>query len=244
MEEFFKNIEACTPFERKRKLAEYTNNFDLNLLVEFSNEFVKYCWREFVKRHNCLPFGIIPDKEAGTVYLNEFEFPFYTFQRNKVNKEIHTEYFNENLDYLSFHSFMNTFLREIETILENKYGEIATTEFSFNPCITPKNKPANYYPLIFTSEVSYKCFLEYTKKHVIEFYSDYSYLKKRMEHERLIHKHTDNEFMEFLFKVLGLITEKNFEEYQCKHDNKLKSLGKSYSIQRENNFNIVFETLI
>ena len=85
---------------------------------------------------------------------------------------------------------------------------------------------ANFYPLLF----------------IIDFYSDYSYLKKRLEKEKLIHNHKDNDFMKIIYEDMKLISVKNYNEYNI--NNKLKSLEKSYSVQRENNFNIVFEELL
>lgn len=101
----------------------------------------------------------------------------------------------------------------------------------------------NPFPLMFLSNDVYNCFIEY-KKHIIDFYTDYSYLKKRLENEKLIHRHTDNDFIKFLFKELNFISEKNYEDYQIKYESKLKSLSKSYSEHRCNNFNIVFKEFI
>jgi hypothetical protein len=101
----------------------------------------------------------------------------------------------------------------------------------------------NQYPLLFVSDNAYKCFNEYVKKHIIEFYTDYSYLKKRLEHEKIIHKHKDIDFINFLLNDLKIITDKNYEKFVV-NDSKLKSLDKSRSEQRENNFNTVFKELL
>ena len=108
--------------------------------------------------------------------------------------------------------------------------------------IEPKTEN-NPFPLMFVNENVYSCFLDY-KKHIIEVHTDYSYLKKRLENLKLIHKHTDNDFMNFLFNDIKFISKKDFENYTYKYESKLKSLTKSYSEQRENNFNIVFENLL
>lgn len=101
----------------------------------------------------------------------------------------------------------------------------------------------NPFPLVFINSEVYNCFLNY-KKHIIDFYTDYSYLKKRLEKLKLIHKHTDNDFMTFLLNNLKFIKQKEFDDYNIKYESKLKSLQKSHSEQRENNFNNVFESLI
>ena len=94
---------------------------------------------------------------------------------------------------------------------------------------------------LFINSMVYYCFLEY-RKHIIDFYTDYSYLKKRLEKEKLIHNHKDNDFMRIVFEELQLISSKNYNEYCI--NGKLKSMQKSYSIQRQNNFNIVFDELL
>ena len=101
----------------------------------------------------------------------------------------------------------------------------------------------NPYPLMFISKGVYDSFLEY-KKHIIDFYIDYSYLKKRLEKEKLIHNHKDNYFMEFLFKDLKLISKKNLDKYYSDYDGKLRCLSKCKSENRLNNFNIVFNSFL
>jgi hypothetical protein len=105
--------------------------------------------------------------------------------------------------------------------------------------VNSENK--NPYPLVFLNFDVYNCFLEY-QKHIIDFYIDFSYLKKRLENEKLIHYHKDNDFMRIVFEEIKLISEKRHNEYFVM--GKLKSLKKSFSTQRENNFNIIFKDLI
>ncbi len=102
------------------------------------------------------------------------------------------------------------------------------------------HNPTALYSLFVNSKV-FDCFLEY-QKHIIDFYTDYSYLKKRLEKEKLIYNYKDNDFMRIVYEELQLISSKNYDEYCI--NNKLKSLQKSYSVQRENNFNIVFDSLL
>ena len=74
---------------------------------------------------------------------------------------------------------------------------------------------------------------------IIDYYLDYSYLKKRLENLNLIHSIKDNEFMRILYEEMELISKKDYEEYSIK--NKLSSLNKSSSTNRENNFNNIFD---
>jgi hypothetical protein len=99
----------------------------------------------------------------------------------------------------------------------------------------------NLFPLLFINQDVYKCFIEY-QKHIIDSYIDYSYLKKRLEAEKLTYYHTDNAFMKIIFEDVKSISKKKYDDYDVV--GKLKSLDKSYSVQRENNFNIVFEAVL
>jgi hypothetical protein len=97
----------------------------------------------------------------------------------------------------------------------------------------------NPYPLIFISAAVYLKFIEYTSTKIIDYYSDYSYLKKRLEHEKLTHNIKDNEFMRIVFEEMKFIKSKDYSDY-CEIG-KLSSLKKSSSANRENNFNYIFD---
>ena len=99
----------------------------------------------------------------------------------------------------------------------------------------------NPYPFIFVNADTYNCFKDYTEKHILDFHLDYSYLKKRLEKEKLIHNQKDNDFAKFLFEN-KFISESKYGKYII--ENKFYSLKKSTSNQRENNFNNVFEKLL
>ena len=107
-----------------------------------------------------------------------------------------------------------------------------------NTSISEVNE-VNPYPLIFISADIYLKFIEYALNNIIDYYLDYSYLKKRLENLNLIHSIKDNEFMRILYEEMELISKKDYEEYSLK--NKLSSLNKSSSTNRENNFNNIFD---
>ena len=110
-------------------------------------------------------------------------------------------------------------------------------------CDYENEENENPYPFIFvgTNSDVYDRFIEYSEKHIIDFYIDYSYLKKRLEKEKLIHNIKDNDFMKTLFEKMCLISQANYDCYLEKYESKLRSLGKSYNTNRENNFNNIFE---
>lgn len=77
-------------------------------------------------------------------------------------------------------------------------------------------KNINPYPLLFINFEVYRGFLEYTKNHIIEFYKDYSYLKKRLQKEKLIHYHKDTDFLNFIFNEMKLIKKSDYDNYFIK----------------------------
>ena len=99
----------------------------------------------------------------------------------------------------------------------------------------------NPYPRLFvTGDIYYK-FIEYTNTKILDWYLDFSYLKKRLEHEKMIFHTKDNEFMRIVHNEMSLqqLKDNYYEDYKVK--NKLVSLNKSCSSQRENNFNKTFD---
>jgi len=127
--------------------------------------------------------------------------------------------------------YKNGVKRKIKFLSE----ELESLSGAFN---TEEKTDVNPYPDIFKSFDIYTKFIEYTSKHIIDFYIDYSYLKKRLEHEKFIHITKDNEFMRIVFEDMKLIKQKQYDDYVVK--NKLISLKKSTSANRENNFNNIF----
>ena len=112
-------------------------------------------------------------------------------------------------------------------VFEEKLKELNAEVISDNP-----------YPLLFVSKKVYDDFITYTSMHIIDYYLDYSYLKKRLDKENLIHGTMDNDFMKIIYDDMELISERVYKDYQI--TNKLYSLNKSSSVARENNFNNVF----
>ena len=100
------------------------------------------------------------------------------------------------------------------------------------------NDEYNPFESLFINGNVYKNFIFYTSNHIIDYYIDFSYLKKRLEFEGLIYRIKDNDFMIIIHSNLKLIKDKQYDDYLKKY--KLSSLKKSYSASRENNFNNTF----
>ena len=133
---------------------------------------------------------------------------------------------NESIEVMQFVS--DEFYREFDYSARAK---IKFLEGKFN-------NEHNPLPLLFTSGKVYNEFISYTSSHIIDYYLDYSYLKKRLEAEGLIHRTKDNDFMEIIHDDMELISDRDYENYKIK--NKLSSLNKSFSANRDNNFNNTF----
>lgn len=91
---------------------------------------------------------------------------------------------------------------------------------------------------IFKKKETYNQFIEYTEKHIIEPYKDYSFLFQHLKHKKLIHNTKHLDFIKWLLSA-KFITEKRYEEFNGKGG--FRSLNKSSSNERENNFNNIFK---
>lgn len=170
---------------------------------------------------------------------NDFIDSYINSQNEIINKTI--EYFipvsgYESLELIQF--LKKDFIEEFIRSSKKKIKFLENRLYVLNTSIIEDNE-VNPYPLIFISANIYLKFIEYTHKHIIDYYLDYSYLKKRLENLNLIHSIKDNEFMRILYEEMELISKKDYEEYSIK--NKLSSLNKSSSTNRENNFNNIFD---
>lgn len=127
-----------------------------------------------------------------------------------------------------FEEFISSSKRKID-FLQNKLHSISISNIDLNP-----------YPNLFISREVYNGFMKYVSSYIVEPYIDYSFLKKRLEKDDLIHKITDKKFMLFIYEELNLISEKMYFRFLDKE--KFSSLGKTNATHRVNNFNLVFDS--
>lgn len=160
----------------------------------------------------------------------------YSFKSDYEQRSIKKRYYDIKLTPEDEKVFKKMWLRHYISVLSKIVSNIRT--------VTNNSKQVeidNPYPLIFINDKVYQSFKQYTtskSKYIIDYYIDYSFLKKRLEEERLIHNIKDNDFMRVLYEEMKLISERDYKDYQIK--NKLYSLNKSSSVARENNFINVF----
>jgi hypothetical protein len=220
---------------------ELINDYLINFIIRYCDLCVKYHFNEFVEYQKKLGLEILklqfpkPKKRLGIllrsldIINNEI-----TFGRSR----------NINIPPFDYNEYSKRIF--LLTLLEKKEifeSEIILIQKELKDKLNTQIEQLNPYPLIFINENVYNCFMDY-QKYIIEFYTDYSYLKKQLEYLKLIHKQTDNDFMKFLLNDLKFITQKNYDDYCYKYESKLKSLSKSRSDPRLNNFNIVFSQFL
>lgn len=170
---------------------------------------------------------------------NDFIEKYINSQQEIINKAIKYSIEIDGYEPLELIQFLKKdFFDEFIRSSKKKIEFLENRLYVINTSISEVNE-VNPYPLIFISADIYLKFIEYASNNIIDYYLDYSYLKKRLEHEKIIHSIKDNEFMRILYEEMELISKKDYEEYSLK--NKLSSLNKSSSTNRENNFNNIFD---
>lgn len=126
-------------------------------------------------------------------------------------------------------------------LLENRINELiqeySSKKTSIKEQPQQKNNSETSTSTIFIETISNEKFNNYLKLHIVEPYVDYSYLFQRMLKENIIVKTKHLDFVNWLYSN-NHITE-NIKDLIIKN-NGFRSLSKSYSTQRENNFNNVF----
>lgn len=245
--------------------AEYLKNYD-SLLNDYLNQYIDNEIEDFKKLQIEKYKYALNFVELIVRPYNFDELP--SFVDMILFKDLMCHFEIQNNDIKSYQDFYRSFENKnfefsLDLALNNKYNDLIKSfqkiikllEYDFeNILITEqvslseKNENQQQlldspYPLIFISKGVYDSFFEY-KKHIIDFYIDYSYLKKRLEKEKLIHYHKDSHFMEFLFNDLKFISKRDLDKYYSDYEGKLRSLSKSKSENRLNNFNNVFESFL
>ncbi|WP_123905620.1 hypothetical protein [Chryseobacterium sp. ERMR1:04] len=90
---------------------------------------------------------------------------------------------------------------------------------------------------IFKEKSTYKQFVKYSKNHIVNGFVDYSYLFQKMKQLEFVFNHKHFKYIDWLNEN-NFITERDYEEFLKNAG--FRSLSKSYSEQRENNFSNIF----
>lgn len=91
---------------------------------------------------------------------------------------------------------------------------------------------------IFKEKSTYKHFIRYANDHIINSFVDYSFLFQNLKNLELIFNHKHLKYIDWLYEN-NFIKEKEYDEFI--ENGGFRSLSKSSSEQRENNFNNIFD---
>lgn len=137
-----------------------------------------------------------------------------------------------------FDEYLNSY-KSCYISLKNEYGRYFKEAFLLE--IDGKSSGNKIPPVwegIFKNERYFNAFYNYKNKYILDINIDYSYLFQRMLIENFIYPIKHKDFIKWLSKF-ELI--KDYEYHKLNEKGGFMSLLKSTSIQRTNNFNIVFE---
>lgn len=228
--------------------------------LDFNNIFYKY----FVE--NKEDSDLIKKQKADSLFIGLKKCIDYLWERGSISTiDMHVEEKLSELHNLirsndlyiyalpTYHIYKN--FKKLYDILWNQYSTFIDTSkhkfsnfYSNSPITKAESSDKenikidithNPYPDTFKLGDTYNCFLKYTQRHIVEPYADYSYLFQRLLHEKLIYKTTQKDFFSWLHNN-KFITDKVYHYFFEKGH--FRSLDKSSTIQRENNFNNIFNT--
>ena len=107
--------------------------------------------------------------------------------------------------------------------------------FLANRFINRQESTDDYFP--FRRKIYLEYFNEYTNRHIIDDFVDYSYLFQRLNEKGMIYNMEHKKFMHWLFDK-DYITQNQYKKFIVK--NSFYTLRKSTKAERENNFNNIF----
>lgn len=157
----------------------------------------------------------------------EDKIPFTSALKNKIsNSKKYLE--KQVIRKDSFEALPSKVLQISLSELENSLNRIESNQMS---------SESEIWENFFTNQINYINFKKYISSFIVDEYTDYSFLFQKMLQNKFIYRIKHKEFIEWL-KKHEFITQRIFEKI-ASYPN-LKSLNKSYSVARENNFNNTF----
>ena len=232
--------------------------FYLVIFKDFTDEELHGCFLKYIENlfrgiaNQDYKFFVFKDfSKEYNFHLSDFKLDFpASSELDFITKLLNfqNELDNRKLEYLIPYSSNRKF--DVIKFLSNEFFE--EREYDTKKKITflqnrmevikGLRKPDNPFHKVFIDGETYQCFSKYLKKHIVEPYIDWSYLKKRLEKERLIHRITDIDFINFIFKDLEAIKSKTHDKLIT--EGRFKTLKNCRSSQRDNNFNVVFSAVL
>ena len=125
----------------------------------------------------------------------------------------------------------------VKWMFDNEYVDDRKIKFVLPKGSKQNNMELGIFP--FKDLKYYNCFIEYiNRKHIIDYFIDFSYLFQRIKYEDFIYPIKHAQFIDWL-KAEDFINDKQYSKF--KEENGFRSLDKSHSNNRAVNFNTVFE---
>ena len=153
--------------------------------------------------------------------------PFTSALKNKItNSKKYLE--KQVIRKDSFEALPSKVLQISLSELENSLNLIESNQMS---------SESEIWENFFTNQINYINFKKYISSFILDYYTDYSFIFQKMLKKKLIYRIKHKEFITWLFKH-EFINQRIFDKLDSYKS--LKSLRKSSSEARENNFNNTF----
>ena len=180
-------------------------------------------YRDSLETKIKIEFRIISENTKIRLSNIDDKIPFTSALKNKItNSKKYLE--KQVIRKDSFEALPSKVLQISLSELENSLNRIESDQMS---------SESEIWENFFTNQINYINFKKYISSFIVNEYTDYSFLFQKMLKKKFIYKIEHKEFMEWLRKH-QFISERVFDIMYSKGG--FKSLSKSYSVARENNF--------
>ena len=184
-------------------------------------------YRDSLETKIKIEFRIISENTKIRLSNIDDKIPFINALKNKItNSKKYLE--KQVIKKDSFEALPSKVLQISLSELENSLNLIESNQMS---------SESEIWENFFTNQINYINFKKYISSFILDYYTDYSFIFQNMLDKKLIYRIKHKEFITWLFKH-QLINQRIFDKLDSYKS--LKSLRKSYSVARENNFNKTF----
>ncbi|RKE91908.1 hypothetical protein [Ichthyenterobacterium magnum] len=226
--------------ETKSKIFDWSTLKNFLTVTSFAKlnylDEIVFRTEKFIELYNGFDNAIIKKFEKKFVYESEFRagYTIYDFRMILINeneiRNLPNNTDNQRHTHLNKRPFNNYTLHDFAKKCDN----IRAVILNFYPSLAKETE--NPYSDIFkgNDNKNFLVFEAYTENHIIDWYSDFSFLFQKMKEENRLHNIKHLYFMEWL-KKNNYITEKVFDLLLGK-----TTFSKKYnSAQRINNYNLI-----
>lgn len=205
----------------KLEILDFGFNYDISKIKHWLKEFsitksIFFTWHDVIPENNDL--YLILDTHISWVEM-EPDPNIYLFL-NRI----------DSYDAQEIHRIFESFIKD--HYVNKTIDLLERLKFSIS------NINTYSYPYFFKDQIIFNYFKSYREGHIIDPYIDYSFLFQKMLDKQFIKNISHKYFMEWL-KDNNYISENILDEFLNKEN--FRTLEKSFSNQRDNNFNNIFK---